>query len=341
MFRTEKKELFYTYAQCSASPEDILARIKAGWDSKDRRVVNYLIGLEKHEDGGDHRHCYIVIDRAYTNKFDIRLFDVDGHHPSMESARNHHAVLAYCAKDGNYVTDIPESAIKKAQELSEKLKKGPKFKDQKRSEISKLLISGELTLSDMVDRYPCQLFYLKNWEQSLLIYKKLTRADPKPLNDLDNYWVWGPPGTGKTRWAETNFGGSMFDKPSDIYWNGYHEQETVLINDVGLDHKDVIWKLKVWSEHRPFNAQCKHGDPIFIRPRRIVVTSNYTISQLLELAGIVDSMLVGALKRRFTEHYIGVVEEEEDLPPKLNSQEIREEKEYLEEFKKFMRDDTY
>lgn len=43
---------------------------------------------------------------------------------------------------------------------------------------------------------------------------------PEPLPDLDNYWVYGPPGSGKTTWALKNYP-DYYEKDKSKYWNGY------------------------------------------------------------------------------------------------------------------------
>ena len=52
--------------------------------------------------------------------------------------------------------------------------------------------------------------------------------------------------------------------------------------------------LKIWSDKYPFNAETK-GGTIFIRPKVIVVTSNFEIEELHDKPQIQD-----AIKRRFT-----------------------------------------
>lgn len=306
MFRTDKKELFLTYAQCDLPLETILAHCRAALHSKGRRVVNYVISSEEHKDGGLHRHAYLLMDSKISNEFEVRLFDINGFHPNFEGVRRAENVIGYVAKDGQYITDYPDHFIKKQvdkwRENQEKKKKfKEKDKDGKRGMIWKELLEGTLTIKDLAKKYPCQGFYLKNWKQSWDLYCKINRPEPPKLDELDNYWLWGPPGVGKTEWVYKRFGENIFDKPADKWWSGYKDQENVVINDIGEDHRQVIYMLKTWSENRPFNGQVKGDDPIYIRPRRLCVTSNYTISQLLELLGIQDSMLLGSLKRRFKE----------------------------------------
>lgn len=304
-FLTTGNEYFLTYPRCDVGLADILAKIRSFWATKNRTVVKYLISSEEHKDEGLHRHAYFSLDRPYTNRFDCRVFDINDHHPNIQAVRKKDNVIGYVAKDGTYETNIPLATIDRLvttwRSNQDKLNRKKAEKNSGiREVIGRQLLSGELELKDLAVKYPSQLYYLSSWEKSLKIHQKLNRPEPKKLDVLDNYWVWGPPGSGKTEWAHKYFGESIYDKPADKWWNGYRDQQSVIINDIGKDHQDVVWKLKIWAEHRPFNAEQKHDDPVFIRPTRIIVTSNYTISQLLELLGILNQQLHDALARRFT-----------------------------------------
>lgn len=77
-------------------------------------------------------------------------------------------------------------------------------------------------------------------------------------------------------------------------------ETSVLIDDLSKDHRFMGYFLKRWCDHYPFRAEYKGGSKT-IRPRAIIVTSNYSIEDIFGD----DQVLVGAIKRRFkVKHFL-------------------------------------
>jgi len=123
---------------------------------------------------------------------------------------------------------------------------------------------------------------------------------PPDLSTLDNYWVWGPPGVGKSRSVRMLFPEAYF-KPCSKWWDGYQHEDNIIIDDFELDHKCLGHHLKIWGDRYSFIAESK-GSAMNIRPRRIVVTSNYSIEEVFAA----DQTMVQAIKRRFKQQHVVV-----------------------------------
>lgn len=108
-------------------------------------------------------------------------------------------------------------------------------------------------------------------------YKKI-RSDyqvvPAPVDSLDHEWYWGASGTGKTRKAREENPGAYLKNPNK-WWDGYVDQEVVVIDEWSPVHECLAAHLKQWADHHPFCAETK-GSSICIRPRKIIITSNYS-----------------------------------------------------------------
>ena len=120
---------------------------------------------------------------------------------------------------------------------------------------------------------------------------------PQLQGELENLWYHGAPGTGKSLCARTRFP-TLFLKALNHWWDGYEGEETVLIEEweVGSG-KFLGHHLKIWSDRYAFKPEIKGSSLPPQRPRRIVVTSNYSLEECFGA----DATLLAALKRRFTE----------------------------------------
>lgn len=110
--------------------------------------------------------------------------------------------------------------------------------------------------------------------------------------ELQNEWWWGPAGTGKSRKAFEEYS-DAYIKSLNKWWDGYHDQEVVIIDDWGPNQGVLVDHLKHWADRYPFPAECK-GSCMRIRPKKIIITSNYSIEQCFE-----REEDVAAIKRRF------------------------------------------
>ena len=124
----------------------------------------------------------------------------------------------------------------------------------------------------------------------------ITRMYKPKLASLDEYsayWYVGPPGTGKSRSARHQYP-DLYNKLINKWWDGYDNEEVVLLDDFSKSNTMTGDSLKNWADHYPFRAECK-GSSMMIRPKVIIVTSNYEIQDLWPD----DPVLVAALVRRY------------------------------------------
>lgn len=143
--------------------------------------------------------------------------------------------------------------------------------------------------SDIIIRYTRNIMLLRTM--------RLSRECPPALDRLDNYWISGPTGCGKSRGVRdacVRDGRSYFLKEANRWWDGYDGEHTVLIEEFGPEHVNLLaGYLKLWADHYPFQAEVKCSY-LKIRPQRIVVTSNFDLTTLFSMNGVLEP-----LQRRF------------------------------------------
>jgi len=114
----------------------------------------------------------------------------------------------------------------------------------------------------------------------------------EPLVSVCGLWIFGESGAGKTRAVLREFP-TAFIKPRNNWWDGYQEEEVVLIDDIDKFDVALGGKLKHWGDFAPFIAEIKGGSRR-IRPRLVIVTSQYVIGDIWK-----DRETQEALGRRF------------------------------------------
>lgn len=141
------------------------------------------------------------------------------------------------------------------------------------------------------DEFPGE--YLRYYDRLL----RLRSRHSSILDELQNEWWYGPTGTGKSRrvWAEYP---DHYPKQLNKWWDGYRDEEVVVIEEWAPKNEMTASGLKIWADRYPFSCEVKGGCIRRIRPKKIIVTSNYSMEQCFERVEDLEP-----LQRRFKQVY--------------------------------------
>jgi len=247
-----------------------------------------VIGKEIGEEGTPHLQGYV----CFKNKKRFRAVKLLMPRAHLEVMRGTPEQASnYCKKDGEWASN---GTCPKSQGSA-----GGKATKEKYQRT--ILHAKKREMDKIEDEAPD--LYLRFYSTLKRIGKD-NPAEVKDLDVLDNEWIYGEPDTGKSRTARRENPG-FYDKSLNKWWEGYQGEEVVVIDD--LDKETAKWMgnfLKRWADHYPFPAEEKFGAKV-LRPRKIVVTSNYSIDELFGH----DEQLCKALKRRFkVRHFVNALQ---------------------------------
>lgn len=185
--------------------------------------------------------------------------------------------IEYCKKDGIFI----ERGTPKGGPAA-----GAKATKEKYAKIIKQAEEGKL--EEIKEENP--EIYLRCY--TTLNKIKQSHMIALPQIDIENYWICGAPGVGKSKKAREMAGDTFYPKQLNKWWDGYLNEDWVIIDDWEIDCK-LDHHLKIWADRYDFIGETKGGS-LRIRPKHIVVTSNYTINDCF-----IERSLNEAISRRF------------------------------------------
>lgn len=209
-----------------------------------------IFGFEKGKEGTPHLQGYIEFSNA------VRFSTIKKKLPRIHlEKRKGTAAQAsdYCKKDGDFFEDgeiSKQGARNDLVEIKKKIDEGVKMSD----------------IAD--DHFGSYVRYHKGFEK----YKSLKTEDrtEKPHNT----WRWGLTGVGKTfKVFEKHGAENIYVKDGSQWWDGYENQEVILIDD--FDHNQWNYRelLRLLDGYK-ITVQVK-GGTVKINSPRIYITCEY------------------------------------------------------------------
>jgi len=172
------------------------------------------------------------------------------------------AGIAYCKKDGNFFEKGTPPQSKKTQGKNERLRWDLIVQNAKQGRWDAIDPKVQVQQARNLD-------FIYNRELS---NRQLVDTPHKML------WFYGPTGTGKSRKARQRYPNAYL-KMCNKWWDGYRDEDVVLLEDFDKVHAVLVHHLKIWGDRYPFMSEVK-GNSRKIRPVLIIVTSNYHPNQI-------------------------------------------------------------
>lgn len=247
------------------TPDDLLCF------TKDALVFKYwAYSLEVGEEGTPHVQGFVCLRKKSRRAAVSRLF------PRARLAIMAGNILQneiYCSKEASLISfGTPPQSPGRAEKI-------------RWEECRELMKAGRL------DELPPDVFVRYYGTAKAIAKDHMTK--PGMLDSCCGLWIYGEPGSGKS-FSVVGAYPSRYIKPINKWWDGYQGEDVVHLDELEPSHASWIAPfLKKWADRYPFDAEVK-GGALQLRPRRIIVTSNYNIDQM----GF-DPITVTALKRRF------------------------------------------
>lgn len=231
----------------------------------------------------------------------------------VEPAKGSEAVnIQYCTKDIDGNLDDPRVlelgipidtvANLRAEDSFQRYTKCEERKLRKKEDFQTFLNDClNMTNDELEAKYPSQVFHQRAKIESWKIEHMSNSVWQGELNQK-NFWIWGPTGTGKSRWShnQAENDDEYYSKMWNRWWSGYNplKHKVVGLEDYpSLPQGQILGQLmKIWADRYSFQAEIK-GSSLSINPGKfiLIVTSNYSIDECFEEKD------AAAIKRRFKE----------------------------------------
>ena len=247
------------------------------WD----RGVKYIVaGREVGDSGTKHLQGYLCFKESKALRQVTQYFDGRGH---WEIARgNHEQASDYCKKEEDFFEwgvrpmDKHEKGVRGAGagierwDLALAAAREGRFED---------------VPSDIFARYRSTILTIRRDEQSKNVTTILD-------GELEHEWWYGSAGTGKTSRAVREFPDAFTKDPKERWWDGYEYQDVVIIDDFDKYQVSMAGDIKRWLDRYAFQAPVK-GGYMRIRPRKVIITSNYHFKEIWD-----DAVTQACIARR-------------------------------------------
>ena len=209
-----------------------------------------IVSEELHQDGNTHLHAYIKTRHAIGH-VKSTFFDLEGHHPHLETVRSVKSWIEYVNKEGNWC-EYGQNPITQ-QRLTTKERNEKIIKDG----IVKCIVDGTVSI--------------QNAQRTIAGIQEMKMLTNGPWNPPTVYWFHGKTGSGKSRRAIEICEEDVWMSGENLkLFDGYRGQRTVIFDDLRTNFCTMNFLLRLLDRYKLF-VPIKAGFADW-RPELIIIT---------------------------------------------------------------------
>jgi len=243
----------------------------------------YIVaGREKCPTSGNwHWQGFLILHRRARDTELRKMYHQTIHWAAQSPKATNQQSADYCKKINQGDGVIPNETVFEQGELPD---------DNGKREAKRWKITREAAINGNLEEIPDDIFVC-HYGNVRSIYKDFCKP-PEDLESPTGTWIVGRSGFGKSHLARDSFP-NAYKKNANKWWDGYQQQENVIIDDFDISHGVLAHHLKIWADKYGFAGESK-GSAVPLRPKNLVVTSQYSIEEIWQ-----DDATREALLRRF------------------------------------------
>lgn len=256
-FQLRAKNVALTYPQCDLAKQHLYdaLRLRCG-----DNLVGCLVAVERHADGNTHFHAYLRFSEVFSSR-DSRVFDIDGHHPNVQSCRSPRSWIRYCLKEdpeplsfgveltqggsGERLSDLIARRIDSGETLAQIRESNPGFlllNMRKALEYQSFAARTALR-GTKLDYGLVQLLRPGNPDSGPLAEWLTNNLRRERALRTKQLWLHSPPGAGKTSLV------MELEKYLMVYWvpmdfdfmEGFDDDYDLIVFDEMKNQKKLTW----------------------------------------------------------------------------------------------------
>lgn len=223
----------------------------------------WVVGREIGDMGTPHLQGYVEFEnncklRITAAKSRFELLGFMGYHIEAAKGTAEQNIL-YCTKGG----DSYEGGVR------------PPVKQGKRTDLDTVCdrIKAGDTMDKLIDQFPSQVVKYRHGFEFLI-----QAQQPRRFFKTEVWWLHGPTGSGKSRWAWNKEPTAYMKVSSHKWWSGYIGQESVIMDDFRPTKEMPFAFILNLFDRYPLSVETKGGMVEFVA-KRIYVTSPFSVEE--------------------------------------------------------------